>query len=251
MTWTRALVDRAHQRDQGGQVVDVLEALAHGLEDDRERGVLAGHLEQGGGALPLLPQRAAAAGVAAREQQGPGGALAEPGGEQRRAADLLGDQVVDLVGGEDHHLATGRLGVGVGDPDHDAVVGGDRLAVDAVALAEPGVDGQRPRRVHRRAVGRVDDQPPVAELVAEPLDQQGLVAGQDLGGLELLVEVGDEVAGGVVVEPLGLGARLGLGLGQRGQLAGERADGRAELGGPAQGVALPERQPAGDAGRRA
>ena len=197
-------------------------------------------------ALALLPQRAAAAGVAAGEQQGAGGALAEPGGEQRRAADLLGDEVVDLVGGEDHDLAAGRLGVGVGDADHDAVVGGDRLAVDAVALAQPGVDRQRPRGVDRGAVGGVHDQPPVAELVAEPLDQQGLVAGQHLGGLELLVEVGDEVAGGVRRR-----ARRSLGplprpsaCGSARELAGERADRLAELGRAAEGVALPERQPA-------
>ena len=92
-----ALVDRAHQPDQGGQVVDVLEALAHRLEHDRERRVAARDLEQRRAALALLPQRAAPAGVAAREQQRPGGALAEPRCEQRRAADLLGDEVVDLV----------------------------------------------------------------------------------------------------------------------------------------------------------
>ena len=171
-----APVDAAHQRDQRGQVVDVLEALAHRLEHDRERGVLRGHLEQRGRALPLLPQRGAAAGVAAGEQQGAGGALAEPGREQRGPADLLGDEVVDLVGVEDDQVAARRLRVGVGDPDHDAVVGRHRLAVDAVALAQPGVDRQRPGRVDRGAVRRVDDQPPVAELVAEPLDQQGPVA---------------------------------------------------------------------------
>ncbi len=105
-------------------------------------------------------------------------------------------------------------------------------------------------RVDGRAVGGVHDQPPVAELVAEPLDQQGLVAGQHLGGLELLVEVGDQVAGGVGVEPLRHGPLLGLLLRHRRQLAGEGADRLAELGRAAEGVALPERQPAGDAGRR-
>ena len=83
-----APVDAAHQADQPGQVVDVLEALAHRLEHDRERGVAGGDLEQLGRALPLLPQRGAAAGVAAGEQQRPGGALAEAAGEQRAAADL-------------------------------------------------------------------------------------------------------------------------------------------------------------------
>ena len=71
---------QAHQR---GQVVDVLQALADGLEDDRERRVPRGHLQQLGGALPLLPQRRAPARVAARKQQSPGGALPEARGEQR------------------------------------------------------------------------------------------------------------------------------------------------------------------------
>ena len=100
-----AALDPAHQPDERGQVVDVLEALAHGLEHDRERGVLDRDLEQRGTPLALLPQRRPATGVAAREQECPGGALAEAGREQRGTADLLGDQVVDLVGLERDHLA--------------------------------------------------------------------------------------------------------------------------------------------------
>ena len=53
-----------------------------------KRGVLAGHLEQLGGPLALLPERLAPVGAAARQQQGPGRALAEPRREQRRPADL-------------------------------------------------------------------------------------------------------------------------------------------------------------------
>ena len=86
-------LDVAHQRDQARHVEDVLQALAHRLEDDREDAVFAGHREQLGGPLPLLPQRRAAAGVAARQQQRARRALAEPGGEQRRPADLRGSQV--------------------------------------------------------------------------------------------------------------------------------------------------------------
>ena len=61
---------------------------------------------------------------------------------------------------------------GVGQPHDDAVVGGGRLLVDAVALAQPAADRQRQRPVHPQPIGRVQDHPPVAELVAEPLDQQ-------------------------------------------------------------------------------
>ncbi len=243
-----ATLDTGQQRDQRGQVVDVLEALADRLEDDREGRVLGGDLEQLGAALALLPQGAPAARVAAGEQQRPGRALAEAAREQRGTADLLGDELLDLVGLEDDDVAARRLVLGVGDADDDAVVGGDRLAVDVVALPEPRVDGQRPGRVHRCAVGRVDDEAPVAELVAEPLDQQLGVAGQRVGRLLLLGDVGDQVAGGVVVEAAV--ARLLEGLGGRGaaELAGEAADRLAQLGGAAERVALPEREAPGDAG---
>ena len=79
------------------------------------------------GALTLLPQGRAPAGVAAGEQVGARGALAEARGEEGGAADLAGDDLLDLVGLEGDDLGAGRLGVGVGDPDHDAVVGGDGL----------------------------------------------------------------------------------------------------------------------------
>ena len=77
-----------HQLDQPGHVEDVLDALAHRLEDDRERGVLAGDLEQLGGPLALLPQGLTPVGPAPWQQQGARGALAEPRREQGRPADL-------------------------------------------------------------------------------------------------------------------------------------------------------------------
>ena len=244
-----AALDATEEGDEGREVVDVLEALAHGLEDDREGGVLGRDLEQLGAALALLPQRAAATGVAARKQEGPRCALAEAAGEERGPADLLGDELLDLLGLEDDHLAGGRLGVGVGDADHDAVVGGHGLPVDVVALAQAGVDRQRPRGVDGRAVGGVDDQAPVAELVAEALHEDLRVVGDDLGGLALLSEVGDEVGGGVEVEAALAHARDRLRGRQRGELAGEGADGGTELRGTAEGIALPEGEPAGDPGR--
>ena len=94
---------------QGRDVVDVLQAFADGLQHDREVGILAGHVEQLGGALALLPQRRAAPGVPARQQQGAGRAFAEPRREQRRAAHLGGDDRVDLVGVEDEQFGAGRV----------------------------------------------------------------------------------------------------------------------------------------------
>ena len=157
---------------EGGQVVDVLQHLAHRLEDDREARVLARHLEQLRAALALLPERRAASGVVARQQQGARRRLAEARREQRRAADLEGDQLFELVVLEQEQLGARRLGIRLGQPHDDAVVARHRRPVDAEPLADARRDRQRPRRVHRRAVGGVQHEPPVAELVAEPLDHQ-------------------------------------------------------------------------------
>ena len=68
------------------------------------------------------------------------------------------------------------------------------------ALPEPRLDGQRQRRMHAAAERRQDHEPPVAELVAEPLDDEAPVRRQRAGDLALLVEVGDEVRRGQLVE---------------------------------------------------
>ena len=47
----------------------------------------------------------------------------------------------------------------------------------------------------------VHGQPPVAQLVAEPLDHDRAVVGQVPGGLPLLVHIGQQVVGGPVVQP--------------------------------------------------
>jgi len=72
-----ARADPAHEVGEARHVEDVLDALAHGFEDDRERGVLARDLEQLRGALALLPEGLPLTGTAAREEQGAGRALAK------------------------------------------------------------------------------------------------------------------------------------------------------------------------------
>jgi len=72
----------AQHRAQRGNVEHVLQALACGLEQHGEGGVLRGHREQVGRALALLPQRGALPRSAARQQQRPRRALAEPRCEQ-------------------------------------------------------------------------------------------------------------------------------------------------------------------------
>src|SRR3954469_6878948 len=70
------------------------------------------------------------------------------------------------------------------------------------------------------------------------------------GRLALLVEVGEQVAGGPLVEPGGHHPGLRLRRSKRAELAGELTEGATEFGRPAEGVALPERQPARVSGRR-
>ena len=211
-------------RSRAGHVVHVLEALADGLQHDREGRVLARRPRAAG-------RCADAAATAASAGRGRGAAAAGHGprtrGSGTRTAPSRRPRVVTMSsissGSNTHDVAAGRVLVGLGDPQHDAVVAGQRLGVDAVALAQPDADRQRPRCVHLRAVGRVDHDAPVAELVAEPLDQHRPVGRHRAGRLALLVEERDQVAGGPGRPgPASVQRFLGLVAGQGRQLAGER-----------------------------
>src|SRR6185503_15130412 len=93
-----------------------------------------------------------------------------------------------------------------------------------------GVDATAERREHAEA--------PVADLVAEALDDDRLVGGDDPGSRLLLAQVVDEVLGGELVEVVAARELLGLG---RHRLARELADRPAELDGAADPLAAPER----------
>ena len=102
--------------------------------------------------------------------------------------------------------------------------------------------------------GRQDAQPPVAELVAEPLDDDPLVGREGAGRLALVVEIGEQVVRGTLVEVVrlaqagGRGAPALLAAGEVGfELADEGAQRPPELDRPPDRVALPERQLARDA----
>ena len=241
-----ARVQVAQQLDQGGQVEHVAKALAVGLEDHREAREVLGDLEQALRLEPLLPQRRALARVGARDQQAAGGVLAEARAEQRRAAELADDQVLDLVRLEHHQVGVGRL-VGVGQVDDDPVVGPDRVRLEVELVADPRRQRQAPGRVHPAAERREHAEPPVADLVAELLHHQRLVGGHDPGRRLLLAQVGDQVLGGAPVEVVLVRERLGL-LADR--LAGEGADRAAELRRAPDPVAAPERHRPGHPGRR-
>ena len=107
-TRTRRCSMRLIRSIRVGHVVDVLQAFPDRLQHDREVRVFAGHVQQLGRALALVPQRRALAGMPARQQQRPRRAFPEPGGEQRRAADFGGHHRLDLVGVEDEQLCAGR-----------------------------------------------------------------------------------------------------------------------------------------------
>ena len=240
-----ARVQPAQQLLQAGQVEHVAQALAVGLQHDRELAVLLGHLQQRLRLQPLLPQRRALARVGARQQQRACRVLAEAGAVERRGRQLADHQLLDLVGLDQHQLGAGRL-VRVGQVDDDPVVRPDGVGLQPEAVADAGAQRQAPRGVHAAAERRQHAQAPVADLVAEALDHDRLVAGHDARGLALLAQVGHQVGGGAVVQVV-LGGQLG-GLAVDGR-AGELADGLAQLGGAADAVALPVGQRAGRAGR--
>ncbi len=230
---------------QRGQVEDVAQDLAVGLQHHREAGEVPCHLEQALRLEALLPERRTLARVGARDQQRAGGVLAEVGAEEGRAGELADDEVLELVGLDQDEVGGGRL-VGVGEVDDDAVVGPDRVGLEIALGADLRRQRQPPGGVNAPAERREDAEPPVADLVAEALDDDRLVGGDDAGRRLLLAQVGDQVLGGAAVEVV-LGGQLHRLAADR--LAGEGANRAPQLGRAADPVALPEGDGAGDAGR--
>ena len=96
----------------------------------------------------------------------------------------------------------------------------------------------------------MDREPPVAELVAEPLDQDRPVIRQHAGGRALLGEIGQQVLRGAGIQAGDLQPLL-LALVVKGrQLPQERAQSPAELDRAAGCIALPVGHPARLTGRR-
>ena len=142
----------------------------------------------------------------------------------------------------------GRLG----QADDDAVVAPHRFDRDVELVGEAPLDRHRPRRVDRRAERAEDAHPPVADLVAEPLDDDRAIVGHGTGRLDLFADVLHEVVRGERVErvvrhqPFDRGRFVEIA-----DLADERAERPAQLQRPARAVAVPERHLARLAGRRA
>ena len=149
-----------HGLCQRGKIVDVLQTLADCLQDDGERGILAGDVEKLLRTLALLPQGGALAGVAPRQQKRTRGTLAEARSKERGTAHLLRHDVGDLICVKDEQRAI-RLLLPFGKAQDDAVIAGHRLWVHAGQLRHALPHGQRPRGINAAAKRAVQDHAPV------------------------------------------------------------------------------------------
>ena len=240
-----ARLDAAQRGDDGGHVEDVAQALAVGLQQHRERSEARRDRQQIGGPLALLPQRAAAARPAFRQQQRPAGGLAELRGEQRRSAERLQHQFFDLVRRRDQQLRIRRL-VGLRKPHDEPVVGPHRLDVEPLFGAGAFDHGHRPGGMDASAEWREHADAPVAELVPAALDEDRVIVGHDPGGSGLIGQIPHQVLRGPLIEIVMLHQPLDCSCGrQMPQRPHHLADVGAELQRPAGGLGLPERHLAG------
>ena len=242
-----------HEVGERGQVVVLLEALARRLHADGEVPELAGGLEQLAGLDPLQPQRRAAPRAGGGHEQGSGGALAEPGREQRCRLDPAAYQGGDLRGVEGDEPGPRETALNRWDLQDDAVVGHDGLRAHPQQLVHPLPDRHRPGLVDAPTQRAVDDDPPAAGLVLIALQDQGLIRRQGAGGSVLLAQQRQQVAAGMSVQPrlrepppqCPLALRLpGSRLRRQGVLRLTQEDALGEPGGrrSAQPLAPPERQ---------
>ena len=239
-----------HHRTQSRQVEHVVDALAGGFEQHREGRILGGHVEQIGGPLTLLPQRGALIGPTTRQQQCPGGTLAEASGEHRRIGQARNNDVVDLIGVKQQLIERQPI-ERLRQPHHDAVIAPHEIDLAPPLLTEPGLQRHRPRGVNLRTERRERAHPPIADLVAEAFDDDRAIVGHDTGGLGLVGEVGEQVLGGEIVETVALLEALDRCLFvELTNFTHERTDRPAKLQRPARPIAVPERHLAGNAWRR-
>ncbi len=240
--------DAPEQIHEAGQVEDVAQALAVGLQEQRERAVARGDREQVGRLLARGPERRALPGMPPRQEQRAAGVLAEARGEDRGGAEAADEEVLDLVGGGEEGRHVGRL-LGSREAEDHAVVGPDALDVREVSLTQAREHRRAPGRVDARAEGGEHAHPEVADLVAVALDHQRAIAGHLPGGGGLLAQVGEQIVGGPLVEAVRRAQPRERGGGLLGeQRAGEGSHRAAQLGRAAGAVAAPEGHLAGLAG---
>ena len=116
-----------------------------------------------------MPQRSAALGAAAWQQQRSRGALAELGGEERGRAELAEDEVHGLGCVEQQKIGVGWF-VGAGEAQDESIVGPHRFDIGTAGGADAPGYRHRPGSVNPAAEGREHADAPVAEFVAAALD---------------------------------------------------------------------------------
>ena len=201
-----ARVQAAQQRLQARHVEHVAQALAVGLEHDREVGVARGRPRAGSGPSAAAATAACAgpdrrAGSAARGRRSRGSARrTAPSRRARRRPRARPPRARAAAARRRRGQRLGLLGVEVGQVQDDAVVGPDRVGLQAEALAHARGERQAPGGVDAAAVGREHAQAPVADLVAEALEHDRAVARQHARGVLLLAQVGEQVARRALVE---------------------------------------------------
>ena len=99
--------------------------------------------------------------------------------------------------------------------------------------------------MHARTERRENADPPVADLVGEPFDDDRAVVRHGAGGVGLVGEVGEEIGRGAVVEAIPVGQRVRRENRIEGaDLSDRRPQGSSELDGPTRTVTVPERHAA-------
>ena len=198
----------------GGEIEDIADAFAIGLEKDRERREARSDGEKIGGAFALLPERSALPGAAARQKERARRGFAEFCGEERSRAELLQNELLEF-GGIGEKLVGGDFFVAFGNAKDEAVVGPHRFDFESALGAQFGADGHAPRRVDASAERSENADAAVAEFVAAGFDDDVLIVGDAAGGDGLIFEIAEKIFGGVGVEAVirderaeGDGARL-------------------------------------------
>ena len=243
-----SLFDRAERFNQGRHVEDVAEALAIGLEQQRERRIARGDAQQIVRALAKLPKWRALVGAAARQQQSASRSLAKATGEERGRTELTQNQLHGFGRFDEEPIGIRRL-VGIGKTKHESVVAPERFNFRTAGGADARAHRHGPGNVDAAAEGSENADAPVAEFVAGALDDDGAVIG-DLAGRGFLIgQELKQILGRAGVEVvLRDKASEGGGFRKGAQFADQCADAAAEFERAAGSVAFPERHLAGLAG---
>ena len=178
-----------------------MEALARGLQQDWERRILRRDGQQVSGLLALLPERRALVRATTRQQQGSTGALTEASSEECRLREHLDHELVDVFRVDENGFERQLVGR-LGQPQHHAVVAPHRFDRNVVLLHQPALDRHGPGRVDRSAERTENADPPVTDFVTESLDDDGSIVRDCTCGLDLLADIGDQVARSERVEPV-------------------------------------------------